>query len=119
MTSYREWVSNLVDAVRHKDSRALFGRLDWNDHMAQTIAMSQQPTMPQLQQQSGEKFRFLNSAISESWATFAAAHMGAKVAAQAGRKQVLPLLPSTPHTAPQYRTAKYDMGIVCPKYTLC
>ena len=93
MVSFHAWASNLADAVRYRDSRGLLGRLDWNDHMAQTIAMSQQPRMPQLQQQSGERFRSIKGPSSESWATFAAAHMGAKVAAQAGRKQVLTLLP--------------------------
>lgn len=88
MASFRSWVSSVVDAVRNKDSRTLCARVDWMDHMAQTVAMSQQPTMPQLQQQAGEGFRFIGS-NAEAWSTFAAAHMGAKVAANAGRKQVL------------------------------
>lgn len=95
MTSFRTWASSLTEAVRDRDSRTLLARVDWMDHMAQTVAMSQRPTMSQLQQQSSEKFRFV-SHNAEGWATFATAHMGAKVAAQAGSNQVSSLLSSRP-----------------------
>jgi hypothetical protein len=60
------------------------------DHMAQTVAMTQQLSMPQLQQQSSERFRVLGQKESDTWASFAALHIGAKIAAQGNRRQVAP-----------------------------
>ena len=88
MAHFRAWLSNMVSAVQSRNVQALQDRLDWNDSVANACASRQPVSAMQLERQTAEGFRSLNSDISPKWAAFAFAHMGAFVSDKNGQLMV-------------------------------